>query len=310
MSIAGATAPDGTKRIPGMLRVGTRGSKLALAQTGHVVAALRALDPSLTIETVVINNSDDAGDKSRYVNGIEQQLRSEEIDLGIHSAKDVPGEESPGLLIVAVPPRADPRDMLCGVSSLDQLNEGAIVGTASLRRAAQLRAARRDLQVQTLRGNIDTRLGRLRDGGYAAIILAAAGLERLGVTGVTAAPLDFVPAPGQGCLALQVRSDDLTTTTLVAPLSDAGSQRELMAERAAAIGLSASCNTPIGIRAKATGDQLVVRGWIGLPDGSTWIEDELTGIADDAEALGRSLAARMRAAGADELLTRAEEMAA
>src|SRR5262245_35131819 len=118
-----------------MLRVGTRGSKLALAQSGHVIEALRALDPDLTIETVVVATEDTAaGDKSRYVNAIEQELRSHEIDLAVHSAKDVPGEESPGLLIVAVPEREDPRDVLLGAESLDQLHEGAVVGTSSLRR--------------------------------------------------------------------------------------------------------------------------------------------------------------------------------
>lgn len=300
-----------------MLRVGTRGSKLAQAQTGHVVDALRALDPTIAVETVVIA-TDDAGvaDKSRFVSGIEQQLRSEDIDVAVHSAKDVPGDATPGLLIVAVPERADPADVLLGAESLDAVPAGATVGTASLRRAAQLRAARPDIEVEPLRGNIDTRLGKLTDGSYDAIVLAAAGLQRLGVGGdVPQTRLDFVPAPGQGCLALQVRDVDLTTTTLIGPLSDKNSQRELTAERAAAIGLVATCHTPVGIHASIEPrgddpDHMTVRAWLGLPDGSEFIEDEVGGLASEAQLLGHLLAQRMRAAGGAELLAKAEEMAA
>jgi hydroxymethylbilane synthase len=285
-----------------------------------VIDALIKLDPSLTIEPVVISTEDsELGDKSRYVNAIEQALRSDDIDLAVHSAKDVPGEESPGLLIVAVPERVDARDMLCGAASLSDLEEGALVGTSSLRRAAQLRAARPDLRIEPLRGNIDTRLGRLTDGDYDAIVLAAAGIARLGVgEGIEMSPIDeFVPAPGQGCLALQVRDIDLTATGIVGPLSDSASQRELIAERAAASGLIATCNTPIGIHAKvapgaADGgkDQISVRGWIGLPDGTAFVEDSVTGLASEAHLLGHLLAQRIRAAGGDDILAQAEEMAA
>jgi hydroxymethylbilane synthase len=303
-----------------MLRVGTRGSKLALAQTGHVIDALSKLDPSLVIEPVVISTEDSSvGDKSRYVNAIEQALRSDDIDLAVHSAKDVPGEESPGLLIVAVPERVDSRDMLCGAASINDLAEGALVGTSSLRRSAQIRALRPDLRVEPLRGNIDTRLGRLTEGDYDAIILAAAGIKRLGVgDGIEMSPIDeFVPAPGQGCLALQVRDIDLTTTGIVGPLSDPPSQRALIAERAAASGLIATCNTPIGIHATvqpgaaADGkDQITVKGWLGLPDGTAFVEDEISGLASEAHMLGHLLAQRMRTAGGDDILAQAEEMAA
>ncbi|MGH2905761.1 MAG: hydroxymethylbilane synthase [Solirubrobacterales bacterium] len=303
-----------------MLRVGTRGSKLALAQTGHVIDALNKLDGAIGAEAVVISTDDGAaGDKSRYVNAIEQALRADEIDLAVHSAKDVPGEDAPGLLIVAVPKREDPRDMLCGASSLDALNEGAVVGTSSLRRAAQLRTLRPDLRVEPLRGNIDTRLSRLSDGGFDAIILAAAGIARLGAgDGVEMAPLeDFVPAPGQGCLALQVRDIDLTATGICGPLSDAASQRELIAERAAAAGLIATCNTPIGIHATVEHgaaengkDRITVRGWLGLPDGSVSVDDTVSGLASEAHLLGHLLAQRLRAAGGEDILAQAEEMAA
>lgn len=308
-----------------MLRVGTRGSKLALAQTGQVIDALRALDPSIAVEPVVIV-TDDTGlaDKSRFVTNLEQNLRSQDIDLAVHSAKDVPGEETPGLLIAAVPKREDPRDVLCGASALADLPEGATVGTSSRRRAAQLASVRPDLKIEPLRGNIDTRLRKLAEGTYDAIILAAAGLNRLGPDALAAfgrpplGPLDeFVPAPGQGCLALQVRDIDLTTTTLVGPLSDQDSHRELIAERAAAVGLVATCNTPLGVNAEvlpsqdgAASDRMRVRGWLGLPDGSAFVEDEVTGLAAEAQLLGHLLAQRIRQAGGDEILARAEELAA
>lgn len=302
-----------------MLRVGTRGSKLALAQTRQVCDALRALETTLTIEEVVVSSVDSTiMDKSRYVSSIEEQLRSDEIDLGVHSAKDVPGEDAPGLLIVAVPERAAVHDVLLGASSLPDLAEGATVGTSSLRRAAQLLSARPDLKIEPLRGNIDTRLGRLATGDYDAIVLAAAGLDRLGVGGdVVQGPLEFITAPGQGCLALQVRDIDLTTTGIVGPLSDSASQRELIAERAASAGLVASCNTPLGINAKVERgageggkDKIAVRGWLGLPDGSRHVEDAVTGLASEAHLLGHLLAQRLRAEGGDEILQLAEEMAA
>ncbi len=303
-----------------MLRVGTRGSKLALTQTGNVIDALRALDPALTIETVVVATDDEGGvaDKSRFVNAIEQALRSQDVDLAIHSAKDVPGDESPGLLIVAVPERADPRDAICGAESLSDLAEGAKVGTSSLRRSAQLRSLRPDLRIEPLRGNVDTRLQRLENGDYDALVLAAAGLDRLQIDGVVRGYLDeCVPAPGQGSLALQARDIDLTTTGIVGPLSDFASFRELTAERAAAAGLVASCSTPLGIHAKvkpgaADGgkDMITVRGWLGLPDGTQFIEDEISGLAGEGRLLGHLLAQRMRASGGDEILARAEEMAA
>ena len=302
-----------------MLRVGTRGSKLALAQTEQVIEALRELDPRLTVESVVVSTFDSTiADKSRYTSPIEEQLRSEEIDVAVHSAKDVPGEESPGLLIVAVPKRAARNDVLLGADSLDALKEGAVVGTSSLRRAAQLLAARPDLSVQPLRGNIDTRLARLEEGDFDAIVLAAAGLARLGVGDELAqGELDFVTAPGQGCLALQVRDIDLTATSALGPLSDPASFRELTAERAAASGWIASCNTPLGVNAEVQPgagdggrDEIVVRGWLGLPDGSRFVEATCSGLASEAQLVGHLLAEKLRAGGGDEILAEAEEQAA
>ncbi len=271
---------------PFRLRVGTRGSALALAQAGWVAERIGG-------ELVVLKTSGDAGnleqDKSRWVDTIETALVAGEIDLAVHSAKDVPGDLAEGTEIVAVPPREDPRDILIGAVP-------GRVGTASLRRAAQLLAWREDLEVIDLRGNVDTRLRKLRDGEAEAIVLASAGLKRLGIDPthpriVLDDPV-FVPAAGQGALALQARIDDERVRDAVAPVADARALACLLAERAATKVLGASCQTPIGVHA----DGRSVRGFVGAPDGSAWILDEVEGL--DGEGLGR----RMLAAGAGELL--------
>jgi hydroxymethylbilane synthase len=294
-----------------VLRVGTRSSRLALAQTRQVTDALRASDPELTIEEVTGDGDPSIMDKSRYVSAIETQLLAQEVDIGVHSAKDVPGGDSPGLKIAATPARGPLHDLLLGADSLDSLSEGARVGTSSLRRAGQLLAARPDLNVLPLRGNIDSRIARLEAGQLDAIVLAAAGLLRLGIGGaLPQAELDFVTAPGQGCLALQVREVDLASTAIAIRVSDENARRELTAERATAAGLAASCNTPLGVNARIEQRQLTVRAWLGLPDGSRQIEDSVSGLAGEAELLGHLLAQRIRAEGGDELLELAEEMAA
>lgn len=300
-----------------ILRVGTRGSKLATAQTALVTDALKAAHPGLTTEVVPVSSVDSTiMDKSRYVMAIEEQLRSEEIDVGVHSAKDLPGEESPDLMIVAVPEREARGDVLLGAERLSDLPEGASVGTSSLRRAAQLLAVRPDLNVTPLRGNIDTRIEKLGEADYDAIVLARAGLNRLGVAvGIPQGELDFITAPGQGALALQIREIDLATAKLLGAVTDTASHRELIAERAASAALIASCNTPIGINAVVEPgedgqDRMTVRGWLGLPDGTRHIEEATSGLASEAQLLGHLLAQRMRAEGGDELLSLAEEMAA
>jgi len=260
-------------------------------------------------ELVEITTSGDrvraAGDKSRFVKEIDDALLAAEVDLAVHSAKDVPGVMPDGLEIGAVPPRADPRDVLCGAPSLAALPAGARVGTASIRRRSQLLALREDIEIVELRGNVDTRLRRLADGDFDAIVLAAAGLERLRVTpagGVS--PLqagDITPAPGQGCLALQVRSDDHRTRQLVEAVSDPVAFACLAVERDCVIALDATCETPVGVLAEAVGAdprRLRVRAYAGAPDGSVWIRDELEGGPD----AGRVLADRMLTAGAAEIL--------
>jgi len=263
------------------------------------------------VEVVPIRTSGDArvaGDKSRFVKEIEDALLREEVDLAVHSAKDVPSRLPEGLAIVGVPERADPRDALCGgFETLDSLPEGAVVGTGSLRRRAQLLARRPDLRVEGLRGNVDTRLRRLREGDYQALVLAAAGLERLGLSG--GAPLaasDFTPAGGQGCLALEARADDGPMRALCATLTHRQSLQALMAERALIAALDASCRTPLAAHAEHRDGELVLSSFAGLPDGSTWIRDAVSGVAEDPSALGRAAAERLVAAGADELLREAD----
>ena len=217
-----------------------------------------------------------------------------------------------GLALVAAPARAAAEDVLCGAGDLDALAPGARVGTSSLRRAAQLLAAREDLQLVALRGNVDTRLAKLADRAVDAIVLARAGLQRLGrdeEAGGVLDPVRFVPAPGQGALALQARSDDAATGAALAAIGSAETLACLTAERALARSLHADCDTPLGAHAVARDGSLTLRAWVGLPDGSQWAGDELDGTTARAEALGREVAARLQRAGADEILQRASELA-
>jgi hydroxymethylbilane synthase len=290
-----------------VIRLGTRASALALAQARSVAERLPG-DVSL----VEITTSGDRGsrdDKSRFVKEIEEALLAGSVDLAVHSAKDVPGELPQGLSIVGVPVRADPLDALCGADSLDSLGEGAVVGTSSVRRRAQLLAWRPDLSVRELRGNVDTRLRRLAEGGFDAIVLARAGLIRLGRQDEGAPLPDLVPAPGQGCLALEARSDDETAREAAAALTDPDTLAALTAERALVSALQATCNTPIGAWARRENDTLRLTAFVGLPDGSRWIRDELDGAGSDPVALGREVARRLEAAGARDLLAEAERAA-
>lgn len=300
-----------------MLRIGTRGSALALAQSGTVAEAIG------DAELVPIRTSGDEGsggaavaaaldDKSRFVREIERALLAGEIELAVHSAKDVPGDLPGGLEIVGVPAREDPADAWLGAgASLAEIPRGARVGTASLRRRSELLALRPDLELVELRGNVDTRLRRLAEGELDGIVLAAAGLRRLGreseIT-FTFSLDQLVPAPGQGSLALEGRSGDATAASAAANLTDREALVELTAERAAVAGLDASCDTPVGVCARHENGVLVLRGFAGLPDGSEHLRELVEGDADQPVALGEALVERMAAAGALELLARAEEM--
>ncbi len=279
------------------LRLGTRGSVLALAQARWVAERLAG-----DVEIVEITTAGDlqraVGDKSRWTGALELALLGGEIDLAVHSAKDVPGELASGTSIAAVPPREDPRDVLVGAPSLDALPEGARVGTSALRRRAQLLAVRPDLEVVELRGNVDTRLRKLADGEVGALVLAAAGLARLGRDDVVAVPLEdavFVPAPGQGCLLVQARAG-----TVFEALDDDDAHAALDVERDVAARLGASCHTAIGVH--SAGGR--TRAFAGLPDGSEWLLDEVAG-----EDAADPLAERLLSMGAAELLARAEAMA-
>jgi hydroxymethylbilane synthase len=273
------------------LRVGTRGSALALVQARWVAERLPGA------EIVEITTSGDQargiGDKSRWVDTIEAALVAGEIDLAVHSAKDVPGELAEGCELAATPPRAAAHDLLLG-----NWGDGARVGTSSLRRRAQLLSVRPDLEVVELRGNVDTRLRKLDAGEVDAVVLAAAGLERLGVERAGEV-LDFVPAPGQGTLAIEIRAGDEAVRAALGSVHDPTTFAALRAERAAVRVLEATCHTPVGIHAQDG----TIRGFAGLPDGSAWVADEVAG--GDGEELAR----RMLAAGAGELLAQAEAMA-
>jgi hydroxymethylbilane synthase len=293
------------------LRLGTRASALALAQSGQVADALRAV--GVECELVEVRTSGDRGpaeaadDKSRWVDGLERALLDGEIDVAIHSAKDVPGELANGLAILAVPVREDPRDALCGASSLADLPAGARVGTSSLRRTAQVCATRADLEIVELRGNVDTRLRKLAEGECDAAVLALAGLRRLGrgdaADGILEPADGFVPAPGQGALALQARGSDAGAAAALAGLDDAATHAALRAERALAGALGASCHTPIGAAAGPAGPtELELVAWVGAVDGSAWVADRQTGPVQDPEALGALVAERLLAAGAGPLL--------
>ena len=286
--------------------MGTRGSALALAQAGTVAGRIDGAELVTIVTAGDIRR--DAGDKGRWVGALEQALLAGEIDVAIHSAKDVPGELADGCELIAAPARAAAADVLVGAASLDALPTGARVGTSALRRRAQLLATRPDLEVVELRGNVDTRLAKLGAGEVDALVLARAGLDRLGLGGGFAlTELEgelFVPAPGQGILALEARIGDEDAARAVAAVNDAGAFAALAAERAAVRVLEASCDTPVGAHARPLPEGgFALRGFAGLPDGSEWLIDEVTGAA--GEVLGR----RMLAAGAAELLGRATAMA-
>jgi hydroxymethylbilane synthase len=260
------------------------------------------------IEIVTVTTAGDVaralGDKSRWTGALEDALVAGEIDLAVHSAKDVPAQLAPGLSLVAIPSRADPRDAICGAGSLESLTCGASVGTSSLRRAAQIRALRDDLDVVEIRGNVDTRLRKLAEGAVDALVLACAGLERLGRLEEAGGVLDeLVPAAGQGALAVEGR-DGSVPGAVVDALEDPAASTCVHAERELTRHLNATCNTPVGAFAHPMGaGEIELRAWVGMPDGSQWISDRLRGASD---GLGAAVAERMLAAGAGELLRRAQ----
>lgn len=299
------------------LTIGTRGSKLALTQTELVRQALLRAHPGLEIELERITTRGDLlldrplsalGDKGLFVAEIEQALRDGRVDLAVHSAKDLPSTLPPDMVLAAVLPREDPRDVLVtrdGARDLDDLPQGARVGTSSLRRTCQLLHRRPDLQVEHLRGNVDTRLRRLREGQYDAIVLAAAGLHRLGVDLPVRylEPEVMLPAVGQGALGVEARADDRAVLDLLASLEDAATRVAVTAERAFLARIGGGCQVPVGAYARVDGDTLLLVGLIGARDGRV-VRGQLAGRATEPERLGGRLAQVLLDAGGWELLPR------
>jgi hydroxymethylbilane synthase len=301
------------------LTVGTRGSALAMTQTDSVVAALRSLHPGLEIRVQRITTKGDVmrdvplariGGRGVFVDAIEEALRQREIDFAVHSAKDMPSRAPDDLAIAAFLERADPRDVLVSRGgSLLELPPGARVGTSSLRRVSLIRALRPDLETLDLRGNVDTRLRKLDAGEYDAIVLAGAGLTRLGLTSRVTEwlPVDsFLPSPGQGALAIEVRADDVELRNLIRPLAHPPTEAALTAERAFLAHLGVGCAAAVGGYANAGGgDQLTLRAMIGAPDGRS-VRGEATDRIARATELGESLGERLLAMGGRALVDECE----
>jgi hydroxymethylbilane synthase len=304
--------------ISATLRIATRKSPLALWQAEHVAALLRRSHAGLEVELVPLSTKGDRiqdrslaaiGGKGLFIKELEVALEEHRADIAVHSMKDVPGDLPDGLLIAAVLPRADPRDALLAANAkrLEDLPQGARVGTSSLRRQAQLLAARPDLKIEALRGNVDTRVRRLDNGEVEAIILACAGLIRLGWESRITARLEpsaCLPAVGQGIIGIECRNDDANTRSLLQVLNDAPTRTAMDAERAFAGRLGGSCQSPIAAYARLEQNRLTLDGLVAEPDGSRLLRDSITGGAENPRRLGEQLADRVLAAGAGTLLER------
>ena len=302
--------------IPSRLRIATRKSLLALWQAEYVKAELEKYHPGLMVELVPLTSRGDkildvplakVGGKGLFVKELEQALLAGEADIAVHSMKDVPMEFPEGLGLSVICPREDARDAFVSnrYPSLDDVPAGAVIGTSSLRRQCQLLANRPDLQVKFLRGNVQTRLQKLDDGEYDAIILAAAGLIRLELKDRIRAyitPEQSLPAGGQGAVGIECRMDDAMTIALIKPLHHQTTAEQVLAERAMNRRLQGGCQVPIACYAIHRNDQLWLRGLVGAPDGGRMIFDEISGPVADAEKIGIELAERLLAAGADEIL--------
>lgn len=276
---------------------------------------LKSANPGIVTELVVIKTSgdrDQIGDKSRFVAEIDGALLAGEIDMAVHSAKDVPAELAEELAIVSVPERAAPQDAYVGTASFfGEVPGGARIGTSSLRRRSQLLAMRPGLDIKELKGNVDTRLAKLAEGQLDGIVLAACGLKRLGRSESCFSFQcgELVPAAGQGSLVVEARRGDESAATLAGSICDSESLVRLTAERSFVAALDASCNTPVAAYAWNGRGGLNLEAYVGLPDGSTWLRDLVEGNSDAPSELGRELARRMVAAGAAEILAEAEVVA-
>jgi len=293
------------------IRIGTRGSLLALWQAEHVAARLESLGHQVTLSTITTTGDlmqdrrlESVGGKGAFLKEIEEALVAREVDLAVHSLKDVPTALPAGLVLSALLERADPRDALISSGPrLAELGAGATVGTTSLRRRALVGALRPDLALQDLRGNVDTRLSRLREGRFDAIVLAMAGLTRLGRADQVTEVLDprrFVPAPGQGAIALECREDDQAVRDAVAPLHHAATARAVSAERTFLAALGGGCNVPLGAHAFASGSGLELVAFVAAQGGRTMLRAQRHG--EDPAALGGAVADELLAQGARALI--------
>jgi hydroxymethylbilane synthase len=299
------------------LRIGTRGSTLAQWQARSIARALREAT-GIEPEIVIIKTSGDKfqqtsfsqiGTKGVFIKELEDALLDERIDLAVHSMKDVPTEMPEGLTIAAIGKREDVRDALLSSSgdTLESLPQGARVGTSSLRRQSQLLYARRDLRLLELRGNVDTRIEKLKRGDYDAIVLAKAGLDRLGLSGNISQVLPYdvsLPAAGQGAIGIEARAGDADTRNILAALNDTETNRAVAAERAALAGLGGGCQVPIGAWGRVESGKLVLDVVVLSPDGKQRMWEKDSGSPEEAQAIGKRVAQKLREGGASALLER------
>ncbi len=299
------------------IRIGSRGSRLALVQARGV---MEALAPHATVELEIIQTQGDrvtdrplsqVGGSGLFIKEIEKALLEERIDLAVHSMKDVPSGVAEGLILAATTERKDPRDAFVSLraESIESLPQGARLATGSLRRRSQLLAARPDLQIEDLRGNVPTRLEKLDASDWEGIVLAAAGLERLGLADRISSliPVEtMLPAVGQGALAIEIREADETLGKSLKRLNHYASERAITAERALVARLEGGCQVPIGAYAALHDDVIRLRGFVGSVDGAKHLKQEVSGRSDQAENLGLELAGRMLEAGAAEIIQEVE----
>lgn len=300
------------------IRIATRKSPLALWQAYYVKEALQQAHPGLEVELVTMVTKGDVildtplakvGGKGLFVKELEVAMLEGRADLAVHSMKDVPVDFPPGLGLVTICEREDPRDAFVSnhYENIEQLPQGAVVGTCSLRRQCQLKAYRPDLVIKELRGNVGTRLSKLDTGEYDAIILAAAGLKRLELQERIRSfiePEQSLPAVGQGAVGIECRTDDERMLELLAPLNHVETADRVKCERAMNLTLQGGCQVPIGSYALLEGDQIWLRALVGEPDGSHIVRGEIRGPRTDAEALGVQLAQQLLSQGADDILAR------
>ncbi len=301
---------------PKKLVIASRESALAMWQAHHIQATLQALYPETTVEILGMTTTGDQildsplariGGKGLFVKELEQALADGRADLAVHSMKDVPMHLPEGFALAAIGEREDPRDAFVSnlYKSLDELPDGSIVGTSSLRRQSQLQARFPKLVIESLRGNVQTRLRKLDEGQYAAIILAAAGLKRLGlgdrITQLIA-PTDSIPAVGQGALGIEINAARQDLLTVLAPLNHPVTASCVEAERGMSRALAGSCTVPLGAFAERNGDEISISGFVATVDGKEMLRETVTGSAAAPEALGQALAAKLRERGADRIL--------